>query len=313
MALGSSSITSTDKPCGPRPASPRRCSPFASASRPTGFCSTSAAPSENPRRWSATTDTTTTGTASQGAVSFRRFSSSQPSMPGNRMSSVMMSGVNSPAMPSASSPDAASRTSKPSASSWARISAAASSLSSTTSARRRPARPAALGSAAGSSARAASRSGSQTVKQLPRPGSLVTATVPPCSCARRCTITSPSPVPSALRVTAFETCMNGANSARVCSGAMPMPVSVTEISTNRSCSLAGNGRRMPSRKPGSGPSTRARSTAATDTATSPPFGVNLIALDSRFSRICLSRLASAAIVRSPIPTVTFVPMRLAWV
>src|SRR6202043_4043262 len=51
------------------------------------------------------------------------------------------------------------------------------------------------------------RHGSQTLKQLPVPGVLVTATAPPCSSAKRDTITRPSPVPSVVRVKLLLICV----------------------------------------------------------------------------------------------------------
>ena len=72
---------------------------------------------------------------------------------------------------------------------------------------------------------------------------------------------SPSPVPSTF-FAAVPTCRNSSNTASWSSGAMPTPVSVTEISA------------MPSAMP-------AR------TSTRPPSGVNFNAFDRRFSSTCL--------------------------
>ena len=53
---------------------------------------------------------------------------------------------------------------------------------------------------------------------------------PPSSFASRLLIVSPSPVPPNRRVVESSACVNGWNSLPICSGVMPMPVSMTSNS-----------------------------------------------------------------------------------
>src|SRR5712691_6029034 len=98
-------------------------------------------------------------------------------------------------------------------------------------------------------------SGSSTVKVEPRPTSLATEIVPPCSSTRRRERARPRPVPSRLAPSG-SSCSNSRKSRGRSSERMPTPVSSTTIRSRS-------------------PSARARR------RTTPPAGVNLMALESR--------------------------------
>ncbi len=112
-----------------------------------------------------------------------------------------------------------------------------------------------------------------TLKRLPCPGVLSTATLPPWASASRSTSASPSPVPVYWRLRLLSICTKGWKSFARCSAAMPMPVSHT-VNVTVCCSTS----------------------PVTSSPTRPPLGVNLTALESRLTRICLSRRSSAWIV-----------------
>ena len=96
--------------------------------------------------------------------------------------------------------------------------------------RRRPRSPAPGRIPAGTEHRARSCwSGSVKAKVEPAPTRLRTQIRPPCSSMNRRATASPRPVPSAA-CAAGPTCRNSSNIASWCSGAMPTPVSATEIS-----------------------------------------------------------------------------------
>src|SRR5216683_5516496 len=109
--------------------------------------------------------------------------------------------------------------------------------------------------------------GNVKVKVDPRPGSLSTQIRPPCNSTNFFARVRPRPVPSCLRVSSLPTWRNSSKMAGWSSGAMPIPVSMTAISTAPSVRLAFRLIR-------------------------PPSGVNLTALDRRFSRICLTLRSS---------------------
>ena len=70
------------------------------------------------------------------------------------------------------------------------------------------------------------------MKVEPRPGSLVTVMSPPIIWQKRRLIASPRPVPPYLRVVEASAWTKSWNSLPICSGVMPMPVSVTAIVTH---------------------------------------------------------------------------------
>ena len=79
---------------------------------------------------------------------------------------------------------------------------------------------------------AASPSGRRTVNVLPRPTpGLSAVTLPPCSSTSRRTSARPMPRPPCARSSLRPTWVNISNTSGRASGAMPMPVSVTEITT----------------------------------------------------------------------------------
>jgi hypothetical protein len=81
-------------------------------------------------------------------------------------------------------------------------------------------------------------SGRKSVKVLPSPGALATRISPPRSRAISRLIDSPSPVPPYLRLVVPSACWNASKMMRCLSGAMPMPVSVTEKATTLSARLS---------------------------------------------------------------------------
>ena len=106
-----------------------------------------------------------------------------------------------------------------------------------------------------------------TVNTEPRPGADSTVSVPPIISASCREITSPSPVPPYLRAVELSACWNGLNSCADTSGAIPMPLSAI-VNATRPCS-------------------------GDETASSTcPRSVNLIALPTRFVRICRNRTGS---------------------
>ena len=70
------------------------------------------------------------------------------------------------------------------------------------------------------------------VKVEPRPGSLATVMSPPIIWQKRRLIARPSPVPPYLRVVEASAWTKSWKSLPICSGVMPMPVSVTAIVTH---------------------------------------------------------------------------------
>ena len=111
--------------------------------------------------------------------------------------------------------------------------------------------------------------GIRTVKQLPLPISLSTATLPPCSSTNFSTRVRPSPVPAYRRESLESNCVNGLKRRFKSSVAIPIPVSRTE---NIRDSLSKS--HLVSR------------------VTLPPSGVNFTALESRFTKICFRRRSS---------------------
>src|SRR5262245_28325466 len=111
------------------------------------------------------------------------------------------------------------------------------------------------------------RTGNVNVNVEPTPISLLTQIRPPCSSTNFRHRVSPSPVPSTF-LSAVPTCRNSSNTASWSSGAMPTPESLTETSTNPSFGVAA-------------------------TSIRPPSGVNLIALDNKFSTTCRTFRSSA--------------------
>jgi hypothetical protein len=123
------------------------------------------------------------------------------------------------------------------------------------------------------------------VNVLPCPGVLLSLISPPSIWAISRLIASPRPVPPYLRLVLPSACWNASKMICCFSGGMPMPVSLTDIAiTPRALfrlSLSGDQ-----------PSVTGRTSIDTR-----PRSVNLNALDSRFFRICWSRLASVCIER----------------
>ena len=185
---------------------------------------------------------------------------------------------------STASPDAACRTSKPSASSCTRIRSAALKSSSTTSAVGDPGGSDGAditGSLGGpNTLSVVVRSGSHTMKHEPSPAALPTATVPPCSSASSFTIASPSPVPSNFRDRPLSIWLKGLNKPASPSEEMPRPVSPTLISRNSVNSLSASGKLRPSHGFGTRP-TCAREVRRARSVTLPPSEVNLTALARR--------------------------------
>ena len=103
--------------------------------------------------------------------------------------------------------------------------------------------------------------------------------------ASRRLIVSPSPDPSFERVCPFSTCTNGSKIAPSFSRGMPRPVSDTlkQIQGPEPVTFASAG---------------ARSDAPHSTCTRPPAGVSLMALLSKFTRICRTRSSSPSNVIS---------------
>ena len=75
--------------------------------------------------------------------------------------------------------------------------------------------------------------GRRIVNVEPSPGSLSTVMSPPIIRQKRRLIASPRPVPPYLRVVEESAWENSWNSLPICSGVMPIPVSVTAIMTTR--------------------------------------------------------------------------------
>ncbi len=113
-------------------------------------------------------------------------------------------------------------------------------------------------------------SGRQRVKMLPSPGIERHSRSPPRSRASRREIASPSPLPPCRRVLVESACVNGSKRRSSCSARMPMPVSATWMQRDR-------------------PPAPSRSRKV---STMPPSSVNLIALPTRLTRICRTRIAS---------------------
>src|SRR5207253_3109859 len=123
--------------------------------------------------------------------------------------------------------------------------------------------------------------GSRITKRLPRPISLSTWMVPPCSSTSRRVRASPRPVPSYRRAWEPSTCSNSRKIRTWSSGRMPIPVSATTISTH--CGAAGR---------------RAAEIWM------PPLSVNFTALLIRLYRICFVLPGSSRRWSSPSSTVT---------
>ena len=111
---------------------------------------------------------------------------------------------------------------------------------------------------------------------LPRPGSLSTWISPPISRAISRLMDRPSPVPPNLRLIVPSACWNASKMVRSCSGAMPMPVSVTSKATTCSAAVSGG---FVNR---SSPACRIASVTW-------PAVVNLTALESRLRSTCWRR------------------------
>lgn len=255
------------------------------SSRATGFCSTALAPRATPRCTSATIDTMTTGTSRAvppGCLSC--CSRSQPSMSGSSRSRITTRGRPRASQSSASRAVPTRTTSKPSGSSCSRISSAACSLSSITSAIAPPALSLSASPCAGALSGAAStgsRQGSHTNSCVPWPGVLERATVPPCSRASWLTSTRPRPVPSLSRDSDESLCENMVNRRCASAGAMPMPLSATQICRNSGLSKGGRGRRTSVGPSAAQCRTSCDVTRRASSATSPPSVVNFTALVSR--------------------------------
>ena len=123
---------------------------------------------------------------------------------------------------------------------------------------------------------------------LPSPGALASLISPPSSFDSSRLIARPKPVPPYLRDVEPSACWNASKMICCLSGAMPMPVSVTENAMTWSAaarsSLSGD------QPPAAGP---------IDSDTEPSC-VNLNAFDSRFLMICCMRLMSVSIVRGSV-------------
>ena len=100
--------------------------------------------------------------------------------------------------------------------------------------------------------------------------------VPPISSTRFLVMAMPRPVPCILFTVDFSSLSKGVNSFLINSRLIPMPVSRTRrvISTRFSCP---------------------RSAISRYSSTSPPAGVNLMALDRRLIQICFQRTPSTKI------------------
>ena len=117
-------------------------------------------------------------------------------------------------------------------------------------------------------------SGRRSVKLLPSPTRLVTVMSPCIRRARLREISRPRPVPGWRRERELSPCTKRVNRLPSVASSMPMPVSTTANSNSWS----------PLCPPG-------RSRTSSTTA---PRSLNLMALDSRLNRICLSRVGSAS-------------------
>ena len=217
----------------------------------------------------------TTGMAASSLSPLSAVSTPQPSSTGISTSSVMTSGRSVRASASPSSPLAASITRNPSLLSIRATSCrevGSSSITSTVPAA--PSDAAVADSVAGTAALFSRTStGKRTVNAVPFPGVLDTVIAPPSISQNIRLIAKPSPVPPYLLAVDASACANATKSRPSCSGVIPMPVSSTT-------------RRM------SFPSRVAR------TVMTPP-SVNLLAFDSRLSKICRTRVTSDRIAPSP--------------
>src|SRR5882724_7079008 len=110
--------------------------------------------------------------------------------------------------------------------------------------------------------------GSVKAKVDPLPTVLSTEISPPWSSTNRRVSVSPSPVPSCFRAWSVPTWLNASKIFAWSSGAIPAPVSVTDILTKESSRSA-------------------------RTSTRPPSGVNLTALERRLSTTCRTLRSSA--------------------
>ena len=109
-------------------------------------------------------------------------------------------------------------------------------------------------------------------KVVPSPTVLATRICPPWAAAIARVMVSPRPTPGTANWVAVDARKNRENSWSISCAGMPMPVSLTEIATRSPPSASGCTPRP--------------------TATRPPGGVNLIALEIRLSTACPSRTGS---------------------
>ncbi|MNF76468.1 hypothetical protein D3C84_585830 [compost metagenome] len=117
-------------------------------------------------------------------------------------------------------------------------------------------------------------SGSMRVKTVPLSGVLATLISPPSRSTRRWQMARPRPLPPKRRVVEDSAWLKGRNSWPRCSGAMPMPLSATLIST----------------RSGSPAASRAHTATRPGHSLRPP--ENLMALPIRLKRIWRRRMAS---------------------
>ena len=111
---------------------------------------------------------------------------------------------------------------------------------------------------------------------LPRPGSLSTWISPPIRRAISRLIDRPRPVPPNLRLIVPSACWNASKIVRSCSGAMPMPVSVTWNATTCSAAVSGG-------------FVNRSSPACRMVSVTSPADVNFTAFESRLRSTCWSR------------------------
>ncbi len=116
------------------------------------------------------------------------------------------------------------------------------------------------------------QSGRQSVNSLPWPSADLTLTSPPCKWAKLWVSAKPKPVPGKFRFKPLSNWRNGSNNKGSWSEAIPIPVSLTVKQMPSVCFVTIN-----------------------ETS---PAGVNLTALESRLSNICLQRRSSATTIRA---------------
>src|SRR3989449_669039 len=91
----------------------------------------------------------------------------------------------------------------------------------------------------------AQASGRRIVKVLPAPGTLSTASVPPCVATMERAIGSPSPAPPVSRARAASSRTKGSKMRSTSAGSIPMPVSVTATSARPSVTRSASSTRPP--------------------------------------------------------------------